>query len=88
MTLCDGSSRAEPERLRTVSRAPVHIRARVPAVAASTALPHTSSELSRRHPVPFHTRRFPPYDGLPGYGRYWARTSDLLLVRQALYQLS
>jgi hypothetical protein len=21
-------------------------------------------------------------------GRYWARTSDLLLVRQALYQLS
>ena len=23
-----------------------------------------------------------------GSGRYWARTSDLLLVRQALYQLS
>ena len=27
-------------------------------------------------------------DGLRGDGRCWARTSDLLLVRQALYQLS
>jgi|HubBroStandDraft_2_1064218.scaffolds.fasta_scaffold2520538_2 hypothetical protein len=26
--------------------------------------------------------------GVYADGRYWARTSDLLLVRQALYQLS
>ena len=34
------------------------------------------------------TRRVPLYDELPDYGRYWSRTSDLLLVRQARLLLS